>query len=183
MSDFRHRLSATFRWLNPGPGSTHLLTDRSGWWRDPEVLAGIGPALAALASGEPTVVAAPAASGFLIGPLVAQHLGVGFVEAYRGLTDAELADRLLTRFTVPGHDGLSVPLSIRAKHLGPGDRVLIVDDWAETGAQLGALAALCADAGATYVGAVVLVDGLPDAVRDALRVRGVLTPADLPKRR
>src|SRR5689334_24081103 len=83
--DLRERLLSTFRWIDPGDWCDHLLTDRSGWWRDPVILNRLGPALAALSPAPPTVVVAPATSGFLLGPLVASALGVGFVEAYRDL--------------------------------------------------------------------------------------------------
>lgn len=38
------RLVELFEWIDPGPGSTHLVSDISGWWRDPDVLAQVGPA-------------------------------------------------------------------------------------------------------------------------------------------
>ena len=77
-SDLRDRLIAEFRWTDPGPASDVLVSDRSGWWRDPGILHELGPALGALfASEQPTVVVAPEVTGFLIGPLVARALGVG----------------------------------------------------------------------------------------------------------
>ena len=83
-SDLRNRLIAEFRWTDPGPASDVLVSDRSGWWRDRRILDELGPALAALFAAErPTVVVAPEVTGFLVGPLVARALGVGFVEAYR----------------------------------------------------------------------------------------------------
>jgi adenine phosphoribosyltransferase len=182
-SDLAERLLSTFRWIDPGDWCDHLLTDRSGWWRDPVILDRIGPALAALASGAPTVVVAPATSGFLLGPLVARALGVGFVEAYRDLSGPELADDLITRSGGPGHDGRPVVLGVRARHLGPDDRVLVVDDWIETGAQLAALAEIVAAAGARYLGAAVIVDGAQQSVRDRLAVRGLVREADLDPRR
>lgn len=183
--ELRARLIGTFRWIDPGDWSDHYLTDRSGWWRDPLVLELLGPALAGLFADapRPTVVVAPATSGFLIGPLVARALGVGFVEAYRDLTDHELADDLVTRVSDPGHDGRPATLGVRARHLGSEDRVLVVDDWAETGAQLGALAEIMAHVGARYLGAAVIVDGAPVDVRSRLSLRGLLRDADFDHRR
>jgi adenine phosphoribosyltransferase len=178
----RRRLIATFRWIDPGSWCDHLLTDRSGWWRDPVVLEQVGPALAGLFDARPTVVVAPATSGFLLGPLVARALGVGFVEAYRDLTPAELADDLITRVTPPGHDDRPTTLGVRARLLGPAARVLVVDDWVETGAQLGALAEIVAASGASYVGAAVIVDGATADVRARLGVRGLLREAELDHR-
>ncbi|MFG1927578.1 phosphoribosyltransferase family protein [Cryptosporangium sp. NPDC048952] len=178
--DLRVRLLETFRWIDPGEWSDHLLTDRSGWWRDPVILDRLGPALAALSSSLPTVVVAPATSGFLLGPLVARSIGVGFVEAYRDLSGAELADDLITRTGGPGHDGRPVVLGVRARHLGQDDTVLVVDDWVETGAQLSALAEIVVAAGALYLGAAVIVDGAQPDVRDRLRIRGLVRESELP---
>src|SRR5688500_1079086 len=46
--DLGKRLIHAFRWIDPGPESSHLVSDMSGWWRDPEILAALGPALAEL---------------------------------------------------------------------------------------------------------------------------------------
>jgi adenine phosphoribosyltransferase len=181
-ADLRQRLITAFRWIDPGEWCDHLLTDRSGWWRDPVLLEQIGPALASLCDRAPTVVAAPATSGFLLGPLVARALGVGFVEAYRDLTSHELADELVSRVSGPGHDDRPTTLAVRARHLGPGERVLVVDDWVETGAQLSALAEIVSVAGAEYLGAAVIVDGARADVRARLGIRGLLREVDLDHR-
>lgn len=177
--ELRERLLSTFRWIDPGEWCDHLLTDRSGWWRDPVILDRLGPALATLAPAVPTVIVAPATSGFLLGPLVARAIGIGFVEAYRDLSGAELADDLITRTGGPGHDGRPVVLGVRSRHLGSDDAVLVVDDWVETGAQLSALAEIVTAAGARYLGAAVIVDGAQPTVRDRLGVRGLVREAEL----
>lgn len=46
-ADFLARLRTTFRWLDD-PTSDRLGADVTGWWRDPVVLAGLGPALGRL---------------------------------------------------------------------------------------------------------------------------------------
>lgn len=177
--ELRIRLVNAFRWVDVGGGTTHLVSDASGWWRSPAILREIGPALAALfRSAGPTVVLAPETSGFLLGPLVARELGVGFVEAYkdgRGL----VADRVLVRDAPTDYRGRAVTLSVRARHLSAADRVLVVDDWAETGAQLIALRGLVLDGGATYVGAAVIVDGCDGRTRATLSLRGLLSRAEL----
>ena len=64
--------------------------------------------------------------------------------------------------------------------LGPGDRVLLVDDWIETGTQAAACRRLVELAGAEWVGAAVVVDGLEDDARRAdLRVRSLVLDAEL----
>jgi adenine phosphoribosyltransferase len=139
----RERLQSTFRWVGGG------LSDPAGWWRDAQLLAWIGAALA-----EPyrdagvTVVVGPESRGFLVGALVARELGAGFVEAYKhGIA----SDDVLS----------SGSLSIRRRLLGIEDRVLVVDDWLDTGRQLAAVGSIVAAAGAVYVGAAVIATARP----------------------
>jgi adenine phosphoribosyltransferase len=179
-SDLRDRLRATFRWTDPGPGSDVLVSDRSGWWRDAEVLREIGPALGELfRDAEPTVVVSPEVTGFLLGPLVASALGVGFVEAYRAGARRPIAEPMIWAGVPADHRGDPQRLGLRSHLLGPGDRVLVVDDWAVTGAQARALYALAGELGAIPVGTAVIVDECPPAVAADLTVRGLLTAADL----
>jgi adenine phosphoribosyltransferase len=179
IADFQARLRVAFRWADVGPHATHLVSDVSGWWRDRTLLAEIGPALAALfPEVTPTVIVGPEASGFLVGPLVAWELGAGFVEAYRE-GDRAIADETLAATTPVDDRGRTVTLRLRRRHLGPEDRALVVDDWAESGAQLAALRELIAGAGAAYLGAAVIVDGCDRRTREDLNLRGLLDRADL----
>jgi adenine phosphoribosyltransferase len=179
-SDLRDRLRATFRWTDPGAGSDVLVSDRSGWWRDADVLREIGPALARLFRDvDPTVVVSPEVTGFLLGPLVAQALGVGFVEAYRAGVRRPLAEPMTWAEVPADHRGEAQRLGVRSRLLGLGDRVLVVDDWAVTGAQARGLHELVGTLGATPVGTAVIVDECPPAVAAELHVRGLLTAADL----
>lgn len=58
--------------------------------------------------------------------------------------------------------------------------MLVVDDWADTGGQLLAMQKLVERAGARYLGAVVIVDGLRDhEVRRRLRLRSLLSIREL----
>jgi adenine phosphoribosyltransferase len=169
--DLAAALRAAFRWTDPGPDSPQLVSDRSGWWRDPGLLTRLGPALAAL-HPRPTVVVAPEVTGFLLGPLVAATLGVGFVEAYRPRPVPEP----MTWGTAGGdHRGATVTLGVRDRHLSPADRVLVVDDWAETGAQLRALYRAIVALGAVPLGAAVVVDQSPPEVTAELNIRSLLT--------
>jgi adenine phosphoribosyltransferase len=64
--------------------------------------------------------------------------------------------------------------------LGPGDRVLLVDDWAERGSQAEAAAELVRRQGADVVGLALVVDELPDDVRARVaRVTALVTRAEL----
>lgn len=175
-SDLRDRLIATFRWTDPGPHSEVLVSDRSGWWRDPHILDGVGPALANLFGGEhPTVVVSPEVTGFLVGPLVARSLGVGFVEAYREGSRRTIAEPMTWAEVPADHRGDRQRLGVRSRLISPGDRVLVVDDWATTGSQSRALYQLIAELGAIPVGTAVIVDECPRNVS----IRGLLTGDDL----
>jgi adenine phosphoribosyltransferase len=52
--------------------------------------------------------------------------------------------------------------------LGPEDRVVLVDDWAERGSQASAARRLVESGGATFLGVALLVDQLSAAARDRL---------------
>ncbi|MFI2708760.1 phosphoribosyltransferase family protein [Micromonospora sp. NPDC018662] len=175
------RLIELFRWADPGPASSHLVSDLTGWWREPDVLAQVGPALAGLfPDARPTVVLAPEVTGLLLGPLVAVAAGAGFLPAYK---DGGRRRRIgPTRWaeTPPDHRGQRLRIGVDGRRLGPGDRVLLVDDWVDTGAQLDALCRLVRDADAEPVGAAALVATCPAAVAERLRVRALLTGDDLP---
>jgi adenine phosphoribosyltransferase len=173
-ADLRTRLKAAFRWSDPG--TDYLVSDRSGWWRDPLILADLGDALADLfRDSRPTVVVSPEVTGFLVGPLVARALGAGFVEAYRAGARQAIAEPM-TWSELVDHRGQVQHLGVRHELLAPDDRVLVVDDWAATGAQARGLSTLLGD---RYVGSAVIVDECPPAVSAALRLRGLLTGADL----
>ena len=175
-SDLRARLIAAFRWTDPGPDSEVLVSDRSGWWRDPSILEALGPALAGLFPAErPTVVVAPEVTGFLVGPLVARALGAGVVEAYRAGARRPIAEPMTWAEVPADHRGDPQRLGVRSALLGPGDRVLLVDDWAATGAQSRALREVVGRLGATPVGTAVI----GDECRSDPAIRGLLTGDDL----
>ena len=179
-SDLRDRLRAGFRWTDPGPDTDLLVSDRSGWWRDPLVLDGLGPGLAALfPDATPTVVISPEVTGFLVGPLVARALGVGFVEAYRAGARLPIAEPMTWAEVPADHRGDGQRLGVRTRLIDRSDRVVLVDDWAATGAQARGLGALVAALGATMIGTAVIVDECHPAVAAELGIRGLLTGDDL----
>jgi adenine phosphoribosyltransferase len=179
-SDLRDQLRAAFRWTDPGGGADYLVSDRSGWWRDNHILDALGPAMGDLFRADrPTVVVAPEVTGFLLGPLVARALGVGFVEAYRAGARRTIAEPMTWADVPADHRGDAQRLGVRSRLLGPGDRVLVVDDWAATGSQARALYEVIGALGAEPLGAAVIVDECTNEVAVELRVRGLLTDADL----
>ena len=176
-TDLRDHLRAAFRWTDPGDGSGYVVSDRSGWWREPAILTGLGEGLAGLVRAEsPTVVVAPEVTGFLVGPLVARALGVGFVEAYRAGARRPIAEPMIWAEVPADHRGETQHLGVRHQLIRPGDRVLVVDDWAATGAQARALRSLFGDA---YVGTAVIVNECPSEVAAELTLRGLLTGDDI----
>jgi adenine phosphoribosyltransferase len=68
---------------------------------------------------------------------------------------------------------------VRSRHLEPGDRVLVVDDWVATGAQLHALYAVAGTRGAYPVGSAAIVAACPPGVAAEYGLRALLTSADL----
>ena len=62
---------------------------------------------------------------------------------------------------------------VSKEYLGPGDRVLIVDDFLATGAALVGLKALCEQAGAEVVGAGIAIEKLFQGGGEKLRAGGL----------
>ncbi|MEV6691211.1 phosphoribosyltransferase [Micromonospora sp. NPDC051196] len=175
-AELSKRLAELFRWVDPGPDASHLVSDVSGWWRDPTVLAELGPALVApFRSARPTVVVAPAVTGFLLGPLAATALGVGFVPAHKPGDGRLPAGPLTWAQSPPDFRGRRVDLAVQNRHLGVGDRVLVVDDWVATAAQVQALYEICTTLGAEPLGTSAVVADCPPAVATALRIHALTT--------
>jgi adenine phosphoribosyltransferase len=70
--------------------------------------------------------------------------------------------------TRPDWRGREVTLAVQRSALESGDRVALVDDWAETGSQALGARQLIEACSATYVGLSLLVDQLTDDVRAQL---------------
>ncbi|MDQ7910289.1 phosphoribosyltransferase family protein [Phytohabitans sp. ZYX-F-186] len=180
MPDLVKRLIQTFRWIDPGPESTHLVSDMSGWWRDAEILSALGPALAdPFRPSRPTVVVSPEVTGYLLGPLVATALGVGFAAGHKEGADRQIAEPVTWARTAPDYRRRSLGLGIRSRLIGPSDRVLVVDDWVTTGAQVRALYEVIRTLGAAPVGCATVVADCGKQVAAELSIRSLLTSDDL----
>jgi adenine phosphoribosyltransferase len=174
------RLQKAFVWRSDRP-DRHLYADMTGWWRDPELLRELGPALADLhAARRPTVVLGIESRGSLLGPLTAAALGVGFVEIRKEPSPATHSDAWLTATTPPDYRDRHLALSFARRLVRAGDRVVLVDDWIATGGQALGARTLVDRAGATWVGVAVVADALRSAalrrdldVRSLLHVRGL----------
>ena len=114
-----------------------------------------------------TRVVAIEARGFVLGGAVAVELGVGLITVRKsgGLS----SEGKVCEGTAADWRGLRHQLWLRTADVVVGDRVLLVDDWIETGSQAVAVERLVTVAGGELVGISVVVDQLhDDAVRSAL---------------
>jgi adenine phosphoribosyltransferase len=134
---------------------------------DGGVLARAAAALAAPFIGERvTKVAGLEARGFIFGSAAALELAAGFVPVRKpgGIHPGPKA-RVVTDLSWRGE---RVTLEVQRAAISVGDRVLLVDDWAETGAQAVAAKQLIEECGGEYVGLSLLVDQLNAETRAAL---------------
>jgi adenine phosphoribosyltransferase len=139
-------------------------------WRafaDRELFARTVAALAVPFRGERyTKIAGLEARGFVLGGAMAAHTGAGFVAVRK--QEGWLPGDVAQRETEPDWQGHRHALRVQRGAMGTGDRVVLVDDWFETGAQALAARALIEESGATLVGMSIIVDDLNDDVRGRL---------------
>jgi adenine phosphoribosyltransferase len=179
--EFRARLGAAIVWRGDRTDELRY-ADVTGMWRDAVLLRALGPALADLfpASPPPTVVLGPDSRGSLIGPLVAVHLGVGFVEVRKNRGPDVDSDQWVQQTTPPDYHDRHLQLGFRRGLVHSSDRVLVTDDWIETGSQAQAAKRLVEAVDATWLGIACIVDALTDArLRRDLGVRSLLHVRDL----
>jgi adenine phosphoribosyltransferase len=158
--EFAQELVERFRWVD---GHADVL----GMFADGSFLARAAPALAALFEGfEVSKVAAVEARGFVLGTAVALDLGVGFVPIRK---DGAIhpGPKAVAR-TAPDWRGNETDLVVQRAVLAEDDRVLLVDDWIETGSHAVAARKLIEECGAQWAGLSVLVDQADAAVRREL---------------
>jgi adenine phosphoribosyltransferase len=103
--------------------------------------------------------------GFLLGSAVAVNLGVGFLAVRK--EEGLLPGPKLSVTSEPDYRGRVHQLRMQ-QTLGPGDVALLVDDWAEKGAQASAVRQLVEMTGAGFAGVSVAVDQLDDSTRHSL---------------
>jgi adenine phosphoribosyltransferase len=153
--------------------------DLLGMLAEPGVLGRAAGALAApFRSACVTKVVGVEARGFIFAGLVAAELGAGFVAVRkRGSIHPGPKERIVTR---PDWRGRQLTLEVQRAVLLSADRVLLVDDWAETGSQALATKELVEACHAAYVGLSLLVDELSDELREELApVHAVAEAAEL----
>jgi adenine phosphoribosyltransferase len=103
-----------------------------------------------------THICAVESRGFILGGAAATALGAGFVGLRKAV--GHLPGHVLQQETEPDYKGVRNLLRLQADVLPAGSRVLVVDDWLETGSQLRAARALLKRAGATVAAVSVIVD-------------------------
>lgn len=96
----------------------------------------------------PQLVARIDALGFVLGTGLALRLGCGFVPVRKG---GKLPGRADRRSCID-YTGEEKTLELRAGAISPETRVLLVDEWVETGAQMAAAAALIEAQGGVVFG-------------------------------
>lgn len=149
-----------FRWID---GHADVL----GLLADGDFLHAASEALAApfRASGV-TKVAGIEARGFVLGAAVALDLAVGFVPI-RKEGSIHPGAKAVAR-AAPDWRGKEPVLQIQRAAVAKTDRVLLVDDWVETGSQALTARRLIEECGAGWAGLTLLVDQAEPAIRDLL---------------
>ena len=178
-AELRKRLSEGLRWQGDRTDRTRF-ADPTGWWADPWLLQRLDYPLKDLfPESTPSVVLGPQSRGALLGALVAVHLEVGLVELRKEPNPGADSDRWLITRTPPEYRDLNLEVGVRRRHL-VGQRVLLVDDWIDTGGQCLAARELVEKAGAEWCGAAVVCDALQDSrLRRDLDVRSLMRLRDL----
>ena len=174
MVDVRSELLDRFRWVG----------GHADVWRlfyQGDLFARLSAALADPFRGDAiTKVAGIEARGFILGSAVALELGAGFVAIRKN--DGLFPGEKLSRLTPTDYRGVETRLRLQRESISPGDRVLLVDDWFETGSQALTAVSLIQEAGAELVGASVIVDQLPPGTGDRLgRYCSLVSHSDLPQ--
>lgn len=118
------------------------------------------------------IVAGIDALGFILGTAIAQKLNVGILPVRKGGKLPVPVDRVEFK----DYTGHTKQLEIRQDILTPGQRVLVVDEWIETGAQVSAAISLIVGQGAVIAGiATINIDEneRTQPIRDHYRVFSV----------
>jgi adenine phosphoribosyltransferase len=142
-------------------------SDTLGLFADGAFLAGAAAAMAKpFRDAAVDKVAGIEARGFVVAAAVALELRAGFVAVRKpgAIHPGPKAELLAPS----DWRGLETVLRLQRHVIDPGDDVLVVDDWAETGSKATTARRLIEECGGRYVGLSLLVDQLEPEIRDAL---------------
>ena len=112
------------------------------------------------------------ASGIAIAAVAGVEFGCPMVFAKKSKTK-NISGEVYAAEVVSFTHGNTSTVVVAKDYLGPSDRVLIVDDFLATGAALVGLCELCAQAGATVVGAGIAIEKVFQGGGNALREKGL----------
>lgn len=173
---------------NPGPLSERLKTeikiidghaDTYRLFRNPLLFGKIVAELARLVRERRVDhIVSIEARGFIVGTAVAHEAGLGFVPIRRkgSLFPGEKEECK----SGADYQGKHSILQIQREALRSGNRVVLVDDWIETGAQALAAEELIDRLGADLIAIVVVVDqAIEDARRQLPEIHGLVDGEDL----
>lgn len=157
----RAALLRTFQWHGGHADVWRVFRDAEAFH---SVVAGM---LAPFRDDSITAVAGIESRGFLLGGAAAIQLGTGLIAIRKSgsLFPGEKA-RLTTDRDYRGHHH---ELLIQRDSVNTADRVLLVDDWAETGSQARTVQQLIRRCGAELVGVSLMVDQLEQSARTELK--------------
>ncbi len=125
-----------------------------------------------------TKVASVEARGFILGPAVGMQLKAGFLAIRQ--PGGVFPGPLIECRADPDWRNMNHVLRIQRHPLVPTDRVLLVDDWIETGSHALAARALIEGGGATFVGTSVIIDQVPSNIRGRLgKFHALITAGEL----
>jgi len=145
-------IAARFAWVDGHADVWRLFSD-------PLLFGRIASALAdPFREAEIGVVCGIESRGFILGGAVARELDVGFA-AIRKQAGLYPGPKIQLR-TDTDYRGTRQVLRLQRQAVRAGDRVLLVDDWAERGSQARAAADLVSRCGGTSVGLALVVDQL-----------------------
>ena len=112
------------------------------------------------------------ASGIGIACITAQYFDCPVIFAKKSQTK-NIAGEVYTAKVESFTHGRVYDIIVAKEFLGPGDRVLIIDDFLANGAALMGLSKLVKDAGATLVGAGIVIEKAFQPGGDMIRARGI----------
>lgn len=149
-------------------------------FRDAEALSAVVTALVEpFRDARITAVCGVESRGFLLGGAAAVALGVGFVPVRKG--EGLFPGVKVERRSAPDYRGQQHRLRLQRSALGPDDRVLLVDDWIETGSQAATVRNMVLECGSAWAGCALIIDQLDAARAHAVGpVRALLRFEDLP---
>jgi adenine phosphoribosyltransferase len=151
-------------------------------FRDPVTLAAVVQGLVEPFKDEGiSAVCGVESRGFLLGGAAAVALGAGFIAVRKA--DGLFPGDKFVREASPDYRKLRHTLRLQRVAVASGDRVLLVDDWIESGSQAAAVREMVIEGGGDWAGCAVIVDQLDaQALRAKLGpVRGLLVAKELPE--